>query len=64
MWEDIFQVYRRCGDHAELIASDLTLDDAVMFISAWMSRYYKDQASSLELRRQPMDYGKCGERSE
>ena len=37
MWEDVFQIYRRFGDsNADLIASDLSLSDATMFIEAWM----------------------------
>ena len=58
MWEDIYQIYRRIQDKAELIASDMTIEDATIFIKAWMTTYYNDQVTSLELRRQPMDYGK------
>ena len=57
MWEDIFQIYRRIGDTADLIASDLSLSDATMFIEAWMLKSYADEISSLEIRRQPMGYG-------
>lgn len=58
MWEDVFQIYRRFGDSdADLIASDLSLSDATMFIEAWMLKSYADEISSLEIRRQPMDYG-------
>lgn len=56
MWEDVFQIYRRVNDKAELIASDMTLTDATMFIEAWMLKYYNDEVSSLELRRQPRNY--------
>lgn len=58
MWEDVFQIYRRFGDSdTDLIASDLSLSDATMFIEAWMLKNYADEISSLEIRRQPMDYG-------
>ena len=58
MWEDVFQIYRRFGDsNADLIASDLSLSDATIFIEAWMLKNYADKISSLEIRRQPMDYG-------
>lgn len=58
MWEDVFQIYRRFGDSdADLIASDLSLSDATMFIEAWMLKSYTDEISSLEIRRQPMGYG-------
>ena len=41
MWEDVFQIYRRFGDSdADLIASDLSLSDATMFIEAWMLKSY------------------------
>ena len=54
MWEDVFQVYRRCGDKADLIASNMSLYDALLFMRAWMEESYQDTVSSLELRRQPM----------
>lgn len=61
MWEDTFQIYRRIGDdYADLIASDLSIDNATIFMEAWMSKNYDDQESSLELRRQPMEYGVNG----
>lgn len=56
MWEDIFQIYKRVNDNVELIASDMTLQDAIMFIEAWMLKYYHDEVTSLELRRQPRNY--------
>ena len=63
MWEDVYQVYRRINEYVDLLASDMSIDDAVLFIEAWMSKNYNDQVTSLELRRQPMDYGKQAERS-
>lgn len=61
MWEDIYQIYKRINnthDTVELIASDMDINDATMFINAWMTEHYNDQTTSLEIRRQPMDYGK------
>lgn len=57
MWEEIYQVYRRIGDKCvDIMASDMTIDNAVLFIKAWMQENYNDQESSIEIRRQPMDY--------
>ena len=59
MWEDVFQVYRRVGDsYSCLMASDMSIDDAVLFVKAWMQENYRDQQTSVEIRRQPM---KCVE---
>ena len=55
MWEDVYQIYRRVGECVELIASDMSLSNATMFIEAWMYNNYADQISSLELRRQPIN---------
>jgi hypothetical protein len=57
MWEDVFQVYRRVGDnYTDLMASDMTIDNAVLFTKAWMQENFNDQQTSIEIRRQPMDY--------
>lgn len=60
MWEDVFQVYLLDNivtpPHAELAASDLTIDNAVLFAKAWLQEYFNDQITSVEIRRQPMDY--------
>lgn len=64
MAEDIYQIYRRIDEWTDLLASDMTIHDAILFIEAWMSANYNDQMTSLELRRQPMDYGRCAERNE
>lgn len=55
MWEDVYQIYRRAGEYVELIASDMSLSNATMFMEAWMCNNYADQISSLELRRQPIN---------
>ena len=56
MWEDIFQVYRRIGEnYVDLIASDMTIDNAVLFTKAWLQENFNDQETSIEIRRQPMD---------
>lgn len=60
MWEDVFQVY--LVDNivtpplAELAASDMTIDNAVLFSKAWFQENFNDQTTSIEIRRQPMDY--------
>ena len=59
MWEDIYQVYKRIGnDYTDLMASDMTIADAVLFVQSWFEHNYNDQQTSIEIRRQPMDYGK------
>ena len=59
MSEDIYQVYRRIGDWVDLLASDMTIEDAILFIKAYMQDNWADTETSLELRRQPLDYGVC-----
>lgn len=57
MWKDLFQVYRRIGEkYADLMASDMTIDNAILFVRAWMQENFNDQQTSIEIRRQPMDY--------
>lgn len=57
MWEDVFQVYRRVGDnYTDLMASDMTIDNAVLFTKAWMQENFNDQQTSIEIRRQSMVY--------
>lgn len=54
MWEDVFQVYERVGEKfVQLIASDMSIDNAVLFVKAWMEANYRDDVTSLEIRRQP-----------
>lgn len=55
MWEDVFQVYRRIGEKSDLMASDMSLYDAMIFMRAWLEDNYQDTVSSLEIRRQPMN---------
>lgn len=60
MWEDVFQVYLLDNivtpPHAELAASDMTIDNAVLFAKAWLQENFNEQMTSIEIRRQPMDY--------
>lgn len=57
MWEDIFQVYRRIGEnYVDLLASDMTIDNAVLFTKAWFQENFNDQQTSIEIKRQPMNY--------
>lgn len=53
MSEDLFEVYKRIGDHAYRLASNMRVHDAVIFMQAWMQENYADLLTSLELRRQP-----------
>jgi hypothetical protein len=62
MCEDLYQVWRRINDYTDLMASDMTIDNAVLFIQAWFSANYADQTTSIEIRRQPMmNYKEEGE---
>ena len=57
MWEDQYQVYRRWGDgEYDLRASDMTIEDAVLFVKAYFQESYNDQELRFEIRRQPMEY--------
>lgn len=60
MWEDVFQVYLLDNivtpPHAELVASDMTIDNAVLFAKAWLQENFNDQTTSVEIRRQSMEY--------
>ena len=61
MWEDLYQVYRRYGDgEYDLRASDMTIDDAVLFVKTVFAESFNEDTLRFEIRRQPMDYGKAG----
>lgn len=63
MWEDLYQVYMRYGDgEYDLRASDMTIDDAVLFVKTVFAESFNVDTLRFEIRRQPFDYGKCGER--
>jgi hypothetical protein len=65
MWDDVFQVYERAGDRfVQLIASDMSLDNAVLFVKAWMEANYRDEVTSLEIRRQAINRGDANEKEE
>lgn len=56
MWEDQYQVFRRYGDsNYDLRASDMTIDDAVLFIKAVFGESFNDPDLRFEIRRQPME---------
>ena len=56
MWEDQYQVYRRHGDgEYDLRASDMTIDDAVLFVKAYFQDSYNDEELRFEIRRQLME---------
>lgn len=55
MWEDQYQVYRRFGDgDYELRASDMTIDDAVLFVKAYFQDAFNESEVRFEIRRQPI----------
>ena len=55
MWEDQYQVYRRYGDSEyDLRASDMTIDDAMLFVKAYFQESFNDQELRFEIRRQPI----------
>lgn len=61
MWEDIYQVYMRHGDgEYDLRASDMTIDDAVLFVKMVFAESFNENNLRFEIRRQPMGYGKAG----
>ena len=54
MWEDQYQVYRRFGDtDYDLRASDMTFDDAMLFVGACFGNDFNQQNLRFEIRRQP-----------
>ena len=56
MWEDQYQVYRRHGDgEYDLRASDMTIEDAALFVKAVFQESYNDQELRFEIRRQPIE---------
>ena len=60
MSEDIFQVYEKLGvnETPMLRASDMSIHDACLFITAAYEEAYNEQELIYEIRRQPKDYGK------
>lgn len=54
VWEDMYQVYRKTGNTMTLLASDMSIENVVIFIEAWFGRNYNDQESSLVVSRQPL----------
>lgn len=56
MWEDQYQVYRRYGDgEYDLQASDMTIEDAVLFVKSYFQESFNDQELRFEIRRQPIE---------
>ena len=56
MWEDQYQVYRRYGDgDYDLRASDMTIDDAILFIKAVFGESFNEDSLRFEIRRQPKE---------
>ena len=62
MPDDIYQVYRRVGEnYVDLMASDMTIDNALLFVEAWFIDNFNDQTTSIEIRRQPMERGEAND---
>lgn len=56
MWEDQYQVFRRYGDGKyDLRASDMTIDDAILFVKAVFQENFNEDDLRFEIRRQPME---------
>lgn len=56
MWEDQYQVFMRYGDsNYDLRASDMTIDDAALFIKAVFQECYNYPDLRFEIRRQPKE---------
>ena len=56
MWEDKFQIYERHGDGAfDLLASDMRIDDAILFVRALFQEAYTEAKLRIEIRRQPKE---------
>ncbi len=56
MWEYLYQVYLRHGDgEYDLRASDMTIEDAVLFVKAVFQESYNDQELRFEIRRQAIE---------
>lgn len=56
MWEDQYQVYMRYGDgEYDLRASDMTIEDATLFIEAVFGKNFNVPDLRFEIRRQPKE---------
>ena len=56
MWEDQYQVYRRYGNGTyDLRASDMTINDALLFIKAVFEENFNEPDLRFEIRRQPRE---------
>lgn len=56
VFEERFQVYERHGDGAfDLLASNMRIDDAILFIKALFQEAYTEAKLRIEIRRQPKE---------
>lgn len=56
MFEERFQVYECHGDGAfDLLASDMRIDDVILFIKALFQEAYTEAKLRIEIRRQPKE---------
>ena len=54
--EERFKVYERHGDGAfDLLASDMRINDAILFIKALFEEAYTEAKLRIEIRRQPKE---------
>lgn len=54
MIEDNYELYLHDNNYCVLLASNMTIDNAVLFISAWFQKYYNEEQASIEIKRQSM----------
>lgn len=55
MIEDNYEIFFRDGDYFDLIASNMSIDNAVLFVIAWFQKHYNEEHASLEIKRQPVE---------
>lgn len=57
MWEDKFEVYKDAlGDRkiVERVASDMSLEDALLFIKACIQEYWRELNTTYTIKHMPM----------
>lgn len=51
MDERLYEVWARIGDWSDCYASNMTLDHAMLFVEAWLVKYYNETETGLEIRQ-------------
>lgn len=57
MWEDKFEVYKDAlgdGKIVERVASDMSLEDALLFIKACIQEYWRELSTTYTIKHMPM----------